>query len=135
LGDVSTHTFTNCDNTGLKKIIVTTNDAWKQKLQDFRENYFPLLEVETKGTNLINGVAASYYGFSNVGSAIHRSKYKNGGDFPEFLLKLFLKAYRNKFSEEKFDLILYVPPTQSGDLVRNFAVKASQVLKIPISHH
>jgi ATP-dependent DNA helicase RecQ len=92
LGDVSMHTFTNCDNTGLKKIIVTTNDAWKQKLQDFRENYFPVLEVETKGTNLINGVAASYYGFSNVGSAIHRSKYKNGGDFPEFLLKLFLKA-------------------------------------------
>ena len=135
LGDVSMHTFTNCDNTGLKKIIVTTNDAWKQKLQDFRENYFPVLEVETKGTNLINGVAASYYGFSNVGSAIHRSKYKNGGDFPEFLLKLFLKAYRNKFSEEKFDLILYVPPTQSGDLVRNFAVKVSQVLKIPISHH
>jgi ATP-dependent DNA helicase RecQ len=94
-----------------------------------------VLEVETKGTNLINGVAASYYGFSNVGSAIHRSKYKNGGDFPEFLLKLFLKAYRNKFSQEKFDLILYVPPTQSGDLVRNFAVKVSQVLKIPISHH
>ena len=135
LGDDSTHTFTNCDNTGLKKITVTTNDEWKQKLQDFRENYFPVLEVETKGTNLINGVAASYYGFSNVGNAIHRSKYENGGDFPDFLLGLFLKAYRNKFSQEKFDLILYVPPTKSGDLVRNFAVKVSQVLKIPISHH
>jgi len=135
LGDDSTHTFTNCDNTGLKKITVTTNDEWKQKLQDFRENYFPVLEVETKGTNLINGVAASYYGFSNVGNAIHRSKYENGGDFPDFLLGLFLKAYRIKFSQEKFDLILYVPPTKSGDLVRNFAVKVSQVLKIPISHH
>ena len=135
LGDDSTHTFTNCDNTGLKKITVTTNDEWKQKLQDFRENYFPVLKVETKGSNLVNGVAASYYGFSNVGNAIHRSKYENGGDFPDFLLGLFLKAYRNKFSQEKFDLILYVPPTKSGDLVRNFAVKVSQVLKIPISHH
>lgn len=135
LGDDSTHTFTNCDNTGLKKITVTTNDEWRQKLQDFRENYFPVLEVETKGSNLANGVAASYYGFSNVGNAIHRSKYENGGDFPDFLLGLFLKAYRNKFSQEKFDLILYVPPTKSGDLVRNFAVKVSQVLKIPISHH
>jgi len=135
LGDDSTHTFTNCDNTGLKKITVTTNDEWKQKLQDFRENYFPVLKVETKGRNLVNGVAASYYGFSNVGNAIHRSKYENGGDFPDFLLGLFLKAYRNKFSQEKFDLILYVPPAKSGDLVRNFAERVSQVLKIPISHH
>jgi ATP-dependent DNA helicase RecQ len=32
-------------------------------------------------------------------------------------------------------LILYVPPTSSGDLVKNFAVKISQNLKIPISHN
>jgi len=27
-----------------------------------------------------------------------------------------------------------VPPTQSGDLVKNFAIKVAQVLKFPISH-
>jgi ATP-dependent DNA helicase RecQ len=135
LGDASNHAYTNCDNTGLKKIFVTINDEWRQKLQDFREGYFPVLEVESKGTNLINGFAASYYGFTNVGSALHRSKYENGGDFPDFLLKLFLKAIRKNFGQEKFDLILYVPPTKSGELVKNFAVKVSQVLKIPISHH
>ncbi len=37
--------------------------------------------------------------------------------------------------EEKFDLILYVPPTKSGELVKNFAIKISQVLKFPISHN
>ena len=104
-------------------------------MQDFREDYFPVLEVKTKGTNLINGVAASYYGVSNVGIALHRSKYENGGDFPDFLLRLILKAYRKKFEQEKFDLILYVPPTKSGELVKNFAVKVSQVLKFPISHN
>jgi len=135
LGDSSTHSFTNCDNTGLKKITVSVNDEWTQKLQAFREDYFPALEVETRGTNLINGVAASYYGVSNVGSALHRSKYENGGDFPDFLLRLILKAYRKKFGQEKFDLILYVPPTKSGELVKNFAVKVSQVLKFPISHN
>jgi len=31
-------------------------------------------------------------------------------------------------------LLLYVPPTVSGDLVKNFAEKVSQILKIPISH-
>jgi ATP-dependent DNA helicase RecQ len=134
LGDSSAHSFTNCDNTGLKKITVTVKPEWNQKLNDFREDYFPVLEVESRRTKLVNGVAASYYGVSNVNAALHRSKYENGGDFPDFLLSLTLKAYRKKFGQEKFDLILYVPPTKSGDLVKNFASKVSQVLKFPISH-
>jgi len=48
---------------------------------------------------------------------------------------LSLKAFRKRFGQEKFDLILYVPPTTSGTLVRNFAMKVSQVLKFPISHN
>lgn len=135
LGDNSNHTFNNCDNTGEKKITVSVTPEWTEKLQNFREDYFPELEVESKGSNIVNGVAASYYGVSNVGAALHRSKYEKGGDFPDFLLKLVLKAYRKKFGQEKFDLILYVPPTSSGDLVKNFAVKVSQVLKFPISHN
>ena len=135
LGDPSTTTFKNCDNTGLKKITVTSTTEWIQKLQDFREEYYPELEVEKKGTNLVNGVAASFYGFSNVGSALHRSKYENAGDFPDFLLVLTLKAFRKKFGQEIFDLVLYVPPTISGDLVKSFSVKVANVLKFPISHH
>lgn len=135
LGDSSTHTFNNCDNTGLKKITVSVSPEWRQKLQDFREHYFPELKVKTKGTSLVNGVAASYYGASNVGASLHRSKYENGGDFPDFLLRLILKAYREKFGQETFDLILYVPPTKSGDLVKNFAIKVSQVLKFPITNN
>ncbi len=133
LGDNTTRAFNNCDNTGEKKITVSVTPEWMEKLQNFRENYFPELDVESKGSNIVNGVAASYYGVSNVGTALHRSKYENGGDFPDFLLKLVLKAFRKKFGQEKFDLILYVPPTSSGDLVKNFALKVSQVLKFPIS--
>jgi ATP-dependent DNA helicase RecQ len=135
LGDNSNHTFNNCDNTGEKKINVSVTPEWTEKLQNFRDNYFPELEVESKGSNLINGVASSFYGFSNVGAVIHRSKYEQGGDFPDFLLKLVLKAFHKKFSQETFDLILYVPPTSSEDLVKNFAVKISEVLNIPISHN
>lgn len=134
LGDFSTNTFNNCDNTGLKKITVSVSSKWNQKLNDFRESYFPDLEVEKKGTKLMNGVAASYYGFTNVGSSIHRSKYENGGDYPDFLLRLILKAYRKKFGKESFDIILYVPPTKSGDLVKNFAIKVSNALNIPIAY-
>jgi ATP-dependent DNA helicase RecQ len=134
LGDSSNHAFRNCDNTGEKRIKVIVTTEWTEKLQDFRENCFPELVVESDDSNIVDGVAASYYGLSNVGNAIHRSKYENGGDFPDFLLRLTLKAFRKKFGQERFDLILYVPPTVSGDLVKNFAEKLSQTLKIPISH-
>lgn len=135
LGDISNHTFTNCDNTGEKKVTVIIPDEWIEKLQKFRENYFPQLEVTSKGSNIVQGIAASYYGVSNVGAALHHSKYEGGGDFPDFLLKLVLKAFRKKFGQEQFDLVVYVPPTLSGDLVRNFATKIARVLKFPISHN
>ena len=134
LGDSTNRSSNSCDNTGLKKITVIVNNEWEQKLQEFRESYFPELVVETKGSNIVNGIAASYYGFSNVGAALHRCKYETKEDFPDFLLRLTLKAFWKKFGQEQFDYIAYVPPTSSGDLVRNFAMKLSQALKIAITH-
>lgn len=134
LGDSTTHLFNNCDNTGLEKITVSVTPEWQEKLQQYREDYFPILEVETKGSKLINGVASSYYGTSNVGSAIDRCKYETQEDFPDFLVCLSLKAFRKQFGDSQFDYIIYVPPTKSGDLVKNFAQKISYVLKIPLNH-
>lgn len=134
LDNETTAKYENCDNTTLRPFNVVEGDIWQNKLVEFRESYFPILEVESKGSNIINGVAASYYGVSNVGNALHRSKYENGGDFPDFLLRLTLKAFRKIFGNQKFDMILYVPPTHSGDLVKNFAMKFSKTLNVPISH-
>ena len=50
-------------------------------------------------------------------------------------MRLTLKAFRKHYGNKKFDFILYVPPTESGDLVKNFAEKISRVLRIPISHN
>ena len=134
LGDESKQNFNNCDNTGQKKIKVIVTPEWIQKLNDFRENYFPEINAETKGTCLVKGVAASFYGFTNVGTAIHRSKYEFAGEFPDFLVGQTLKAFRAKLGTERFDILLYVPPTVSGDLVKNFAGKIAQGLNIPLSH-
>ena len=134
LGDESVGRCGKCDNdSGIVHRVEITND-WRQKINAFKTSYFPVLEVEQKRLNLINGVAGSYYGVSNVGSIIHRCKYENGGEFPDFLLKLTLRAFAKKLNGESFDLVLYVPPTESGTLVKNFAEKISRVLKIPISH-
>ena len=134
LGDESKMSFNNCDNTGQKKIKVIVTPEWMERLKDFRENYFPEIHAQTRGTCLVNGIAASFYGFSNIGAAIHRSKYEGAGDFPDFLVRQTLKAYRKKFGEQQFDLLLYVPPTVSGDLVKNFSEKIARTLKIPVSH-
>lgn len=135
LGDAILDKIENCDNTNLQKLISNPKADTINMLSDFRETYFPELRVESKGSNIVNGVAASYYGVSNVGAALRRSKCQNGGDFPDFLLKLTLKAFRKQYGQESFDLIVYVPPTESGDLVKNFAEKVSRVLKVPISHN
>ena len=134
LGDRSVEKCGKCDNDLGIKYIVKITDYWQSKIAEFRDYYFPELVVGSKTSNMINGVAGSYYGISNVGATIHRCKYENGGDFPDYLLKLTLRAFRKKFGNEKFDLILYIPSTESGDLVKNFTEKISKVLGIPISH-
>lgn len=135
LGDAIPDKVENCDNTNLQRLILNPQPNTIKMLTEFRETYYPVLKVENRGSNIVNGIAASYYGVSNVGAALSRSKYKNGGDFPNFLLKLTLKAFRKQYKQEPFDLIVYVPPTESGDLVKNFAEKLSKVLKVPISHN
>ena len=190
-------TYSNCDNTNLPKVNINNLDPnLLSKLQEFRETYFPELElcefsfktptidgekirftvkkpypdvIEIKKGKLVNryknninkkdytekelniiedliaqhkrnkshitnGVAASYYGVSNVGAAIHRCKYEGGGDFPDFLLKLTLKAFRKMFGNHHFDMVVYVPPTVSGDLVKNFATTFASIIKVPICH-
>lgn len=134
LGDSSHSDYKNCDNTSLSSYEINPSRFIGEKLVEFRETYFPELIVESKTSNIVNGVASSYYGVSTVGAALHRSKYENGGDFPDFLLKLTLKAFRKKYGQEPFDLMVYVPPTESGELVKNFAEKLSRALKVPISH-
>jgi ATP-dependent DNA helicase RecQ len=134
LGDEMTSECNNCDNDKKVNLNLKGDPAMAEKLQEFRETFFPILEVETQKSHIVNGVAASYYGISNVGSALHNSKYEKGGPFPDWLLKLTLKAFRKHYGNTIFDLILYVPPTESGDLVKEFAEKIAKVLKFPISH-
>jgi len=134
LGDLLSQSCKLCDNDINKVTLVKVKPELNIKLGEYKGNYFPLLDVEKSRSNLINGVASSYYGLSDVGKILHRCKYEGGGDFPDYLVKLTIKAYKKHFVNEKFDLILYVPPTESGDLVKNFAIKIAKLLKIPISH-
>ncbi len=133
LGDSNFKSCEICDSCLNSKNQFSMSEYDKEKIKQFQDNFFPILEVKTTRTNLINGVASSYYGFSNVGKIIHKCKYENGGEYPIFLLKQTLRAFRNFFKEQRFDLILFVPPTKSGKLVENFATKIAYIIKLPIA--
>lgn len=100
---------------------------------DDKKIFDELKDKAYKELRLINGVASSYYGFSNVGAIIHKCKYENGGDYPTILLKQTLRAFGKTFKEQEFDLVLFVPPTKSGKLVENFSTKVASTLKLPVA--
>ena len=135
LGDNTEYEFKNCDNTDEIKLRLTLLPEWEEKLQNFHESNYPKLEFRTKDSNLVNGIATSYYGISRIGNTIHQCKYEKRKEFPELLLKLTIKAFRHNFAQIQFDLLLYVPPTRSGVIVQNFAIRLAEKLKIPISHN
>ena len=134
LGDNSVGRCGKCDNDLQNIHQFSSSGFWKNKIDEFRNEHFPVLKVESGYSNIVNGVASGHYGFSNIGSAIHRCKYENGGDFPDHLLKQTLRAFKHKFKKEKFDLVVYVPPTESGNLVKNFSEKIAKILGIPFSN-
>ena len=134
LEDDNSNSCNNCDNCKKIKINVNLNDLHKQKIKDFFENYSITEQLKINKDKTTDVIASSYYGMSEIGTIIHNCKYENGGDFPDKLIKLALAAFNKHLIDEKFDLIIYVPPTESGDLVKNFAEKISQTLKIQISH-
>ncbi len=133
LGDDTSINCGVCDSCLGDKNYFTMSQSDREKIQNFQDNFFPILEVETAKTNLINGVASSYYGFSNVGAIIHKCKYENGGDYPDILLKQTLRAFGKTFRGQKFDLVLFVPPTKSGKLVENFAIRIASTLRLQIA--
>jgi ATP-dependent DNA helicase RecQ len=134
LGDETIEPCGKCDNDRNKDYRIRANKEELRKIEKFRENYFPVLEVERKDGILVNGIAASHYGVTQVGSMLHHSKYEQGGDFPNYLLRLTLKAFRHYFGKKHFDLVMYVPPTISGDLVKHFAEEIARMLGFELSH-
>ena len=132
LGDRNDYAERNCDNTTLTKYRTSLTSEELKLIEQFHEEYFPEKEIIINKEHSVTMYAASYYGTSAVGAAIHRSKYENGGDFPDFLLRLTLKAFHKKLSGKKFDCILHVPPTVSGNLVKNFSMKIGKALNIPV---
>lgn len=123
----------SCDNDlGVAQQPQALLPAQIRNLTDFKSSFYPDLDLNDDPGVLLSGVAGSFYGISNVGKAIRRSKYHQGGDFPDFLVDKVMEAYKKRYASIRFDYILFVPPTKSGDLVKNFAARIASKLGIPL---
>lgn len=130
LEDKNTHNCQKCDNCQHVKANITYSKDLIDKLNYFKAHYFIKDSIGT-GRNEIQYVATSYYGTSDIGKILHHCKYENGGDFPQTCIDRAVEAYKTHYNSH--DLILYVPPTISGNLVENFAKKVSKKLGISLS--
>ena len=134
LGDQHTGGYSPCDNTTLQPWHAVLDDQMLARIDQFRQTYFPKLELQERKSNIACGVAASYYGVSSVAGMLHRSKYEHGGDFPDFLVTLTLRAFYKTYRDCSIDCVMFIPPTVSGQLVEHFAARIASALRLPLSH-
>lgn len=131
LGDTSADVCGICDICDPKSLTKEEETITMQMVEDFFDNLFP--EIETESWIMTTWYASSFYWTSDVGAMIHESKYNSWWDFPSILVQKVINAYR-KFGKISPDIVLFVPPTESWDLVKNFAEKVAKGLKIPIGY-
>lgn len=136
LGDKIDSPSSNCDNTNLKDSLsyFAQSNLWDD-LKKFKNDRYQELTPK-KTSSLDVGFALDNYiqEEGEIGQILHRCKYENGGEFPDDLVKRMSRMIQRKFSSETFDFMLYVPPTISGDLVKNFAEKLSIRQNIRLCH-
>lgn len=137
LGDTIKESSGNCDNTNLTDYMPKrySETTWLQ-LRNFKQDYFPKI-AKKKISRLEQGLALANYSLEDgeVGQIVHNCKYEGAGDFPDDIVRRMVRMIQKKVMGNKIDMLLYVPPTESGNLVKNFAEKVAAGLKIPISHN
>lgn len=127
LNDNSVNKCNHCDNC-TTKIKIQLEDFDFKLLKNFFAEYF--IYEETPNCKI---VSSGYYKIAEIGKLVKDSKYRNKGYFAESLLDRVIKAYEKYYSNYKFDNILFVPPSISGDLVENFAERISKKTNIQFS--
>lgn len=145
LDDTDVKNCGKCNNCRNENFIYKFDEKKQERVKLFYRKFHPMIQLVTEKENqkpidqrkvkLLNGIAFSYYGTSKVGKIVHNCKYENGGDFPDIIIKGMCDTFMSFYRDEEVDFIMYVPPTESGDLVKNLAIQIGKRLNIPVNHN
>ena len=69
---------------------------------------------------------------TEVGGIVQECKYTTNKDFPTRLIDITLQTIENKLNR-RYDLIMFIPETESGDKVKNFTKTLANRLNTPFS--
>tara|TARA_R110002020_G_scaffold72952_2_gene187298 strand:+ start:840 stop:1616 length:777 start_codon:yes stop_codon:yes gene_type:complete len=70
---------------------------------------------------------------TKVGSIVQECKYITNKDFPQTLIDIALQTIQNHQLNISYDLIMFIPETESGDRVKNFTKSLAHRLNVPFS--
>lgn len=145
LDDTDVNDCGKCDNCRNENFIYKFDEKKQERVKLFYDQFHPIIQlvsekeshkpINERKVKLVNGIAFSYYGTSKVGKIVHNCKYESGGDFPNIIIKGMCDTFMKFYKHEEFDFIMYVPPTESGDLVKNLAIQIGKRLNIPVNHN
>lgn len=74
------------------------------------------------------GLALAYFSGTDVGQAVHQSKYETGEPFPEWLVEKSAEVISKELPLETIQALTPVPSTKSGDLVTDFTKRLARRL-------
>ncbi|MDH4128858.1 MAG: RecQ family ATP-dependent DNA helicase, partial [Spirochaetota bacterium] len=92
--DTTSKTCTRCDSCRKEKHYFMPHKEDLSYVEDFFNSFYPELSVISdnkktiahKTSKLVNGVACSYYGKTDLGIIVSNSKYRKGDEFPELII-------------------------------------------------
>ena len=91
--------------------------------QFLAKDFLPCIErQETEERNAHEaGWSLSYHDGSRIGEQVHASKYQGAGPFPLGLVLRATEIAQTRYPVQDFDVVVSIPPSESGPLVEQFA--------------
>ena len=91
--------------------------------QFLAKDFLPCIErQDTEERNAHEaGWSLSYHDGSKIGEQVHASKYHGAGPFPLGLVLRATEIAQTRYPVQDFDIVVSIPPSESGPLVEQFA--------------
>lgn len=132
LGDANAEPCGKCDNCAGVDSSRPSDTLLRQALELARNPRLHISNKFAKQPIYAGGYALDYYMGTRTGAAIHSAKYEGGGTLPDWLVGASAELIRRKYPLAELDGLTFVPPSNSGGLVEDFAARLSRALGLPL---